>query len=500
MATSAPVSDIHRQRLFVGSCVALIATSVAFAVVAAVAGTLKEKFLLSNAQVGQILGAGLWGFPISIFILGSLCDVIGMKRLMTFAFICHIVAVLLMIFAKNFGMLFAGALIIAIGNGTVEAVCNPLVATLYPDRKTEKLNQFHVWFPGGITIGAVLAFFLAKMNLGPMTWQITLGLVLIPTVIYGYMMLTQKFPPTEAHASGVSFPELFKHTFTRPLFWLLMFCMAITASTELAPNRWVPAILEAGGIHGILVLAYINLLMAILRFYAGHTLHRLSPVGILAMSALLAAIGLFMLSKVETTAAAFVAATIFAVGVCYVWPTMLGMTSERIPKGGAMALSVLSGFGMLVVGIYTTPKVGSVADSYLYEKMDMVKAESVLQEVVDTYPTRAAEIGEKDKDVSADIMKSVEIAQNALAAPKDDQSAHAIVVANALRSAIDNGGGTDTVGDARAVLNPAENYGGRMAFQKIVPFTALVFLIFAAMFVMQRMSGGYKVERIGEGA
>ena len=185
-------SNANAGRLFLGSCLALIATSVAFAVIGDIMGTLKNEFVLTNAQVGMIGGAALWGFTVSMIALEPLCDALGMKRLLWFALICHLAGPLIMIFANGFGMLFTGALVLALGNGTVEAACNPLVATLYPDNKTVKLNQFHVWFPGGIVIGGLLCFALAQM--GNHSWQLRLCLVMIPAVIYGILFIGQKFP------------------------------------------------------------------------------------------------------------------------------------------------------------------------------------------------------------------------------------------------------------------------------------------------------------------
>ena len=283
-------ADIHPKRLFGASCVSLIATSVTFAIVGAIMGPLKEAFVLTNEQIGWIGGAGLWGFTLTIFIFGPLCDVLGMKLLLRLAFLGHAAGVMIMIFATGYEMLFIGSLTLAMANGIVEAVCNPLVATIYPDKKTEMLNKFHVWFPGGIVIGGLVAYALDKIAASTEitaigSWQLKLVAILIPTVIYGGMILGQKFPATERVQSGISFGQMFKGTMFRPLFLLLLLCMIMTASLELGPNRWVPAVLQAAGIPGILVLVWINLLMAILRYYAGSVVHRISPTTILLFSA-----------------------------------------------------------------------------------------------------------------------------------------------------------------------------------------------------------------------
>ena len=314
MTTSAPhdaaVRPANAGRLFLGSCMALIATSTAFAAVGASMLAIKNQFVLTNAQVGWIGGAALWGFTVSMVVFGPFVDSIGMKNLLRLAFVAHIVGVLTMVFAGGYATLFAGALIIAMGNGLVEAACNPLVAAIYPDDKTVKLNHFHVWFPGGTVLGGLAAYALDQSGLTD--WRLKLALILIPTVLYGVIFLGQEWPETERVRAGHTTGEMWRATLLNPMFILLLGCMAITGSLELGPNRWVPAVLQAGGIAGILVLVYINGLMAILRWRAGDVVHRVRPTGVLLACAVLAGLGLTALSYAETTAAAFAAATVFA--------------------------------------------------------------------------------------------------------------------------------------------------------------------------------------------
>jgi len=242
----------NANRLFIGSSVSLIATSVAFAMIGATMGAMKEHFVLTNTEIGWVAGAALWGFSISIFIFGPLCDALGMKLLFRLAFVGHFIGVLTLVFATGFTTLFFGALILAFGNGLVEAAANPLVTTIYPDRKTEMLNKFHVWFPGGIAIGGLIAF--GMDSIGISSWQLKLLVILIPTIAYSLIFMGQKFPKTERVQSGVSSKDMIKSTLLRPFFWLIFFAMMMTASIELGPNRWIPAVLESAGIPGILVL------------------------------------------------------------------------------------------------------------------------------------------------------------------------------------------------------------------------------------------------------
>jgi MFS family permease len=287
---------------------------------------------------------------------GPLCDVLGLGRIVALAFVGHLAAIILTIFAWNFWSLYLGTLLFGIANGSVEAACNPLIATLYPTDKTTKLNHFHVWFPGGIVIGGVLAYLLGLAGLG---YKVQSAVMLVPLVIYGAMFLGQAYPRTERVEQGVSTGAMFAACLN-PLFLLMVLCMLMTAATELGPGQWIPNILSNAGVQGILVLAWINGLMAVGRQCAGAFVHRLSPIGMLIVSAALSAAGLFAISH-STGGMLFVTATVFALGVCFFWPTMLGYVSENFPKTGALGLAIMGGSGMLSVS-FVLPVMGRFYD------------------------------------------------------------------------------------------------------------------------------------------
>ncbi|MEM6910929.1 MAG: MFS transporter [Verrucomicrobiota bacterium] len=354
---------MNRARFFNASCIALIVTSMSFALRGGAMGAWTEEFGLSNAEVGWVTGTAFWGFTLAMVFGGPLCDIIGMGRIAAIATLGHIAGILLTCFAWDFWSLYFGTLLFGIANGSVEAACNPLIATLYPDNKTTKLNQFHVWFPGGIVIGGLLAFGLGEAGIG---WRWQFATMLLPTVIYAFMFVGQKFPQTERVQSGVSTGEMFKAC-CHPLFLILVAGMLLTAATELGPGQWIPGILTNAGVSGILVLVWITGLMAVGRQFAGAFVHRLSPVGMLIGSAAISTVGLFFLSK-SSGSLIFVAATVFAIGVCFFWPTMLGFVSERLPKTGALGLAIMGGAGMLSVSL-VLPLIGSWYDSGIKDRL-----------------------------------------------------------------------------------------------------------------------------------
>lgn len=476
---------IRADRLFLGSCVALIATSVAFATVGAVMLALKRDFVLTNEEVGWIGGAALWGFAVSQLLFAPLADSLGMRALLRFAFVGHLVGALTMITADGFGTLFVGALIIAMGNGLVEAACNPLVAALYPDNKTVKLNQFHVWFPGGVVIGGLAAF--ALDSVGITGWQIKIALILVPTLAYGWLILREPFPATEGVDAGVSMEEMFRAAFMTPFMWIMLLAMAMTASIELGPNRWVPAVLEAGGIAGILVLVWINGLMAVMRYRAGDVVHRMAPTGLLLASAVVSGIGLLALSYVSGTGATFAAATVFALGVCYFWPTMLGVVSERVPRSGALGLGLMGTVGMATVGLITSPQMGGIADRYAHTRIPAEETVQLFQEA--GMPLLMEE--------SVDAVVALETTTGALGDYEATGELPSPETANALRALIASDVDQELVSQAQAILGPADNYGGKISFRYVVPLCAILVVIFGALYVRDRQAGGYRVETIG---
>ncbi len=348
-----------RSRLFLGSCLALITTAMSFAIRGDIMGPLGEQFALNKAMLGWVAGTAFWGFTLSMIVAGPLCDWLGMGRMLTFSFVGHLAGILITIFAQGFWSLFAGTLLIGLANGCVEAACNPLVATLFADDKTKWLNRFHVWFPGGIVIGGLVSFLLSNLNLN---WQVKMATMLIPLAIYGFLFLGKKFPQTERKAAGISGGDMFKSIFS-PLFIVMFVCMWLTASSELGPNQWIPNILTASaGVSGILVLVWINGLMALGRQFAGPIVHKISPTGMLLFSAVFSGLGLFCLSVAQGAVPTFLAATVFAIGVCYFWPTMLGFVAERCPRTGALGLALMGGAGMLAVAV-VLPEMGSIYDA-----------------------------------------------------------------------------------------------------------------------------------------
>ncbi|HEY1792904.1 MAG TPA: MFS transporter [Opitutaceae bacterium] len=347
---------MNAKRLFLASKVALIVTAMSFAIRGGAASAWATDFHLTHEQVGWVNGAAFWGFTLAMVIGGPLCDALGLGRIMALAFVGHIVGILVTIFATGFGSLYAGTLIFGIANGSVEAACNPLIATLYPNEKTIRLNHFHVWFPGGIVIGGVVSYFLSQANLG---WKPQFATMLIPLVIYGIMFVGQGFPKTERVQRGISTGKMWAACFN-PMFIIIVICMLMTATTELVPGQWIPDILTNAGVSGILVLAFINGIMAIGRQCSGPFVHKISPIGMLIMSTVLSALGLFLMSRAHG-GMLFGAAFIFALGVCFFWPTMLGYSNERFPDTGALGLSIMGGAGMLAVN-FMLPVAGASID------------------------------------------------------------------------------------------------------------------------------------------
>jgi MFS family permease len=366
--------------------VALVAMAMGFSLCTDVMGDFERVFKLKKALVGQAVGSYALGATVAIFIGGAVLDFLGMSRALWIACAAHLIGISTIIFAQGFWSLLLGWVFMGIASGMIEASINPLVATTYPDRKTHMLNVLHAWWPGGLVIGGLAGYAITKMlhavgasqKVLDASWQIKMGVVYLPVLLYASLILGQNFPKTERVQAGVSTKAMFREAL-RPLFLLLIFCMFLTASTELGPNRWVGVFIQdIIGIRGVLFLVYTSGLMFLLRFFAGPLAHRLSPIGMMVGSSILSGIGLFTLSYSHTAFTVFVAATVFGVGIAYFWPTMLGITSERFPKGGALLLGLMGGSGNLFIGLVTIPAMGWLHDHYTVENLPAALQEQVV--------------------------------------------------------------------------------------------------------------------------
>ncbi|MFC3094190.1 MFS transporter [Alteromonas sediminis] len=346
--------DTLIKKVFILSCVALTATSMTFAIRAGILVELGQTYGLSATQLGWINAMAFLGFPLATMFGGFLYNAFGAKKLIAAAFFCHLGGLLLTISAEGFWGLLISTFLIGFANGAVEAGCNPLIAETYKDNKTTMLNKFHVWFPGGIVIGALISNWFTSMSLG---WQLQVATILVPALIYGYMLFTSEFPKLDeqAHSTSHNLKNLFS-----PLYLFLVICMTLTATTELGTQQWIQGILGASGASPMLILALITGIMAVGRYYAGPIVHRLNPSGVLVFSAVFSTLGIYLMSIVSGPLL-YAAAICFALGVTYFWPTMLGCVSEYTPNTGALGLSMIGGAGMFAVSMWN-PVIGGWID------------------------------------------------------------------------------------------------------------------------------------------
>jgi len=348
--------DVQIQKqIFRLCCLALLVTSMTFAIRAGILGQLGNDFGLTDLQLGWVNSMAFLGFPLATIFGGALYNAIGAKKLISLAFACHLLGLVLTITAGGFWGLLVSTFLIGFANGAVEAGCNPLISESYPKNKTTMLNRFHVWFPAGIVIGALFSNFMTQAGFG---WQAQVAVIIIPTLAYGYLLINTAFPLFDK--KQYSTLQNIKYL-ASPLFIFLAICMTLTATSELGTQQWIERILGSSGASPMLILALITGLMAIGRFYAGPLINKLNPIGVLFFSSILATIGIVLMSNVQGNMV-YVAAVFFALGVTYFWPTMLGCVAEYLPQTGALGMSLIGGIGMFAVSLWN-PVIGHWIDS-----------------------------------------------------------------------------------------------------------------------------------------
>ena len=513
---SSPAPD--RRRLFRGMCLALLPTAFSFVLVSNILGQLKAEFILTNAQVGYIGGAALWGMAVSLLLIGPFLEKIGFKTGMKAAVIGHLSGVTLFLAAAPFAgepfafwILFLGAIGFGAGNGMIEVVGNPMVVALFPERKTTKLNHFHACFPGGMVLGGLLGWLMSQtgtlgaLNVGHWTFQI--AIIYIPIAAYAATLLPERFPKSESAEAGISIGEMVRYTLTHPLVWGLILLKMITLSMEMGPSRWIPEVLQAAGVHGMLVFVWISGLMTVLRLFAGPFVEKFAPTGMLFGASVLTGCGLLMFATIaHGLVPLMLAGTVFACGVAFFFPTMVGLMSERFPRAGSLGIVLMIGLGFVAAG-GSNAVMGTVADRYLPEGLDTRSAVSILEAVEQRYPAYVERARGAPNDFEAlrqfgyrsvDAQAALSHAQEALARYREKGSFDGASVGNALRATLDSGIKEEAqlIASASRTLRSADNYGGRMAFFWIGPVAFFVALVFLILFIRDRKQGGYRAVRL----
>ncbi len=416
---------------------AILAAGVGFAIRGGILDNWQAEFGFSASQLGLIGGSAGIGFCLGIIGGGVIADKVGYGKLVLAAFLMHVVSAFITFAAvdgtpsdRAYNLLYWGTFIFSMANGTLEAVANPLVATLFPKNRTHYLNILHASWPAGLVLGSAVGWVLDDGF--KIDWKIQLGLFMIPTLVYGAMFFGQRMPKSEASERGLTLGEMFQDVgllggavicFLLALFlgdvaklflsesnagiakyvgyglggallvsigvmtrfslgsmllFVLFIAHALVGAVELGTDSWIQNItgniLTSG--QGKMLFVWTSMLMFLLRFCADFIEKKigLSPVGILLACSVLACLGLVLTSRVESFLFALVALTVYGVGKTFFWPTMLAVASDRFPRTGAIAISIMGGIGMLSFGLIGSPGLGYFKDRYTAEELQETSA------------------------------------------------------------------------------------------------------------------------------
>ena len=503
----------NAKRLLWAGFMAILAAGVGYSVRGGILGQWATQFGFTMTELGTITGGGLTGFGIVIILSSLIADKVGYGKLMILAFILHLISAGLtlgapMAFASGgksaaYNCLFWGMFIFAVGNGLCEAVVNPLTATLFPSNKTHYLNILHAGWPAGLVLGSVASALMAAKTdaagavISPaVDWKIQMSLFLVPVVLYGFMLLGQKFPKSEAADAGVSVGEMVSTLFA-PLMVFLLVIHAMVGYVELGTDSWISKItgaIMANPTYGLVLFSYTSMLMFALRFFAGPIVHRTSPLGLLFASAILGATGLTLLGSAESVTMCIIAATVYALGKTFLWPTMLAVVSEQFPKGGAISIGMLGGVGMLSAGLLGGPAIGFKQDynasanlkekaPEAYERYKAGKEESFFG--FKTVGLDGAKVGTLE-----DSGKELDRVAALLGDKKDENFTAQVAWWESAKVTAKE--------DAQPVKD-AGIYGGKQALKLTAYVPATMAICYLLLILMFKAKGGYKAVHVGDG-
>ncbi len=517
-------------RLLWAGFMAILAAGVGFGIRGGILANWGAEFGFTGQQLGDINGAGFTGFCFGIIIGGVIVDKIGYGKLVIAAFAFHALSAFVTLSASPeqsptlaYNLLYWGTFIFALANGTLEAVANPLVATLFPNNRTHYLNILHASWPAGLVLGG-----LAGWTLGDSWhWKAQLALFLIPTAVYGLMFLGQHMPKSEASQKGLSVGEMFKDVgilgglvvcLLLTLFfsgalglpnivayglagvllvivavitnfsigsWLLFVLFithALVGAVELGTDGWIQNI--TGNIltpaQGKILFVFTSAIMFSLRFCADfiEKKMRLSPVGILLVCAILACVGLNLVSTITTFVGAMLALAVYAVGKTFFWPTMLAIVGDRFPSSGAVAMSIMGGIGMMSAGLVGSPGLGYAKDRFAGAALESRDA-AVFEAYQAESPSKFlffAEITGLDGKKLGDVQKSIEDSRAELVAAgnRDPQAA------------------LETLSEDERLVHESSIAGDRKTLKADSLIPAAMAVIYLLLFIYFKAIGGYK--------
>jgi len=481
------------------SFLTLIAAGMGFAVRGGVLKDWGDTFGFTQFELGTITGGGLTGFGVVILVASLVTDRLGYKAILALAFLLHVVSVVVTVSATpvylamgkdaTYWCLFVGVFIFAIANGLCETAINPLIANIYPERKTHYLNILHAGWPAGLIVGGLLGYVLV----GKVPWEIPLCLYLIPTLWYGFILLREKFPASNVQKAGISFVEMLME-FASPVLLFLLLLHACVGYVELGTDSWIVNITEAMTQQGFLLFIYTSGLMFVLRFFAGPIIERINPLGLLCASTVLGASGLFFLGSVKTVMMAWVAVTVYGFGKTFLWPTMLGIVGERFPRGGAITMGAIGGVGALSAGLLGGPGIGYKQDlnasKYLEETSDV----SYQRYAADSengflfFPKVRGLDGQKVGVLLDADGPGTSLTRDYAIFEKSGEAIPESV--SALKSWWDTTGSEHQVED-KAPVEEARIFGGQMALKWTAAVPATMFVGYLILVIYFRMQGGY---------
>lgn len=502
-----PNDSGNSRTIFLASFLTIFAAGVGFAVRGAILNDWADQYGFTKTDLGTITGGGLVGFGIVIIISSLFLDKVGYKPILMLAFLLHLLSAVLTLAATpvynsmgqgaTFACLYWGMFLFSIGNGLCEAAVNPLVATLYPRQKTHYLNILHASWPGGLIAGGLLAYCFCggEPAVKKLPWEIPMGMFIVPVLLYGLMIATKKLPESEAAAAGVSTGQMLAQ-FASPILLLLLVIHAMVGYVELGTDSWITNIMEnVVKENAIVLFMYTSALMFVLRFFAGPIVERINPLGLLCVSGVLGYVGLTMLSKADAIGAAFVAASVYALGKTFLWPTMLGVAGERFPRGGAIVMGTMGGIGMLSAGLLGGPLIGYKQDYYASENLktassqtyDRYKAEGE-NRPLPIVPAIAGLDGAKVgvlKNDGKDLAEDYKIVQEAKEKPKS-----AAEVEKLHKWWVEQG--QPNAATDKPPVEAAGIFGGRKALEITAYVPAVMAVLYLLLVLYFRMTGGYK--------
>ena len=311
-----------------------------------------DQFRVSFEDLGRLVLINFGAQLLTDFLSVKLIAKIGMRKAAVLAHTASCVGLVLMgvlpsVMPSPYLGLVIATLVFAFGGGLIEVLVSPIVDAVPSDAKEAAMSLLHSFYSWGQVLVVLLSTLYIRF-IGPQYWMILPIVWAVLPLFNAFYFARVPINSSLEEGEKASFKELFG----LPLFLIAAMLMMCAGAAEQAISQWASLFAElglgvdklTGDLLGPLAFAAC---MGIGRMLYGIFGARLNMRRMLTLCSAFCIVGYLVLSLVKVPLISLLGCALCGLSVSLMWPGVLSLTLQSIPKGGPALFGTLALFGDL---------------------------------------------------------------------------------------------------------------------------------------------------------